>query len=223
MDPQLAELIAAFEAQKVVTLSLQAHARAESFWQRPPFANFYGGRTRTTGLGPNSRRDGGRVAVFAITAGTGQVCGYRAPRESGGQEFRTSSSTPAGRRDTRRAPEMVLPGLEPLGGPNHALAHTAAQDVGGVRRERRSNGGRRPNVSERYDENRRLGGGGSGGNNVIRWMLSCDVKNGYYHMTIREDDQRFLQFRWRGVVYQYMGLPMGYSLAPYWFCTLMFA
>ena len=55
------------------------------------------------------------------------------------------------------------------------------------------------------------------------WMLSCDVKNGYYHLAIREDDQRFLQFRWRGVVYQYMGLPMGYSLAPYWFCTLMFA
>jgi hypothetical protein len=55
------------------------------------------------------------------------------------------------------------------------------------------------------------------------WMLSCDVKDGYYHLAIREGDQRFLQFRWRGVIYQYMGLPMGYSLAPYWFCTLMFA
>ena len=50
-------------------------ARAESVWQRTRLTNVYGRRAGTTRLGPNTRRDAGRVAVFANIAGTVKVCG----------------------------------------------------------------------------------------------------------------------------------------------------
>lgn len=49
------------------------------------------------------------------------------------------------------------------------------------------------------------------------WMVKTDVKSGYHHIWIREQDRRFLAFRLLGQLYRWKVLPFGLATAPFVF------
>ena len=62
------------------------------------------------------------------------------------------------------------------------------------------------------------------------WMLSCDLQDGFYGLGICAHDgylwgdeslcsRDFFTVNYRGKLYRLAGLPMGWSLSPYYFCT----
>ena len=46
------------------------------------------------------------------------------------------------------------------------------------------------------------------------WATSVDLQDAYLHVPVREDDRRYLAFRYRNVDYQFQTLPFGLSTAP---------
>ena len=46
------------------------------------------------------------------------------------------------------------------------------------------------------------------------FMASVDLKDAYYSIAIRQADQKYLQFRWQGTVYQFTCLPNGLTSGP---------
>ena len=42
------------------------------------------------------------------------------------------------------------------------------------------------------------------------FMASIDIKDAYYTVPIAESDQKFLKYKWRGVIYKFVCFPNGY-------------
>lgn len=53
------------------------------------------------------------------------------------------------------------------------------------------------------------------------FMSSIDLQDAYFTFPIREIDRKFLKFRWEGRLWQFIGLPMGISCAPFIFTKLI--
>ena len=47
-----------------------------------------------------------------------------------------------------------------------------------------------------------------------QWMASLDLKDTYFHVSIRVEHHRFLRFHWLGQTYPFQALPFGLSSAP---------
>lgn len=52
-------------------------------------------------------------------------------------------------------------------------------------------------------------------------FISCDLKNGFHHVSVRKEDRKYLGISWRGVYYQWCVLPFGLSSSPYFFCKIL--
>lgn len=50
------------------------------------------------------------------------------------------------------------------------------------------------------------------------WMLTFDLKEGYFHVPVSSGSRKFLLFQWRGLWFQYTCLPFGFSHSPFIFC-----
>ena len=46
------------------------------------------------------------------------------------------------------------------------------------------------------------------------YMTSLNLKDAYYSIPIAPEQQHFLKFMWKGILYQYLCLPMGFRSAP---------
>lgn len=46
------------------------------------------------------------------------------------------------------------------------------------------------------------------------WATSIDLKDVYFHISVNRRFRRFLRLRWRGLLYEYLVLPLGLCLAP---------
>lgn len=53
------------------------------------------------------------------------------------------------------------------------------------------------------------------------WMIKIDLKDAYFAVPINQAHQRFLQFQFQGVTYQFNCLPFGLSSAPRIFTKIM--
>eukprot|EP00873_Tetraselmis_striata_P005492 jgi/Tetstr1/425756/TSEL_016175.t1 len=53
------------------------------------------------------------------------------------------------------------------------------------------------------------------------WAFSFDLQDGYYALGLREDVRDFFTINVRGTLWRFAAFPMGWSLSPYYFCTLM--
>ena len=53
------------------------------------------------------------------------------------------------------------------------------------------------------------------------YMASLDLKDAYYSVPIALEQQRYLKFLWRGVLYQFQCLPMGLTSSPRLFTKLL--
>ena len=53
------------------------------------------------------------------------------------------------------------------------------------------------------------------------WACSLDLKDAYFHISMRKADRKWLRFTWRGKVYQHRVLPFGLSLSPWAFTKLV--
>jgi len=53
------------------------------------------------------------------------------------------------------------------------------------------------------------------------YMASIDLKDAYYSVPIHRDDQKYLKFKWKGVLYQFTALPNGLSSGPRIFTKLL--
>ncbi len=59
---------------------------------------------------------------------------------------------------------------------------------------------------------------------VIRYkdyLVSLDIKSGFYHVPVAKQDRDFLCFRWRNVFYKWNVLPFGLSCSPYYFSKFL--
>ena len=52
------------------------------------------------------------------------------------------------------------------------------------------------------------------------FMASVDLRHAYYTVAMDENDQRYLQFEYRGMLFQYTCLPMGFASSPRIFTKL---
>ncbi|MES9880717.1 MAG: reverse transcriptase domain-containing protein [Sedimenticola sp.] len=52
-------------------------------------------------------------------------------------------------------------------------------------------------------------------------FVSTDLKNGFHHVFVREEDRKYLGIYWRGDYYQWRVLPFGWSCSPYFFCKIL--
>eukprot|EP00873_Tetraselmis_striata_P000014 jgi/Tetstr1/420278/TSEL_001027.t1 len=50
------------------------------------------------------------------------------------------------------------------------------------------------------------------------YMLHMDLQDGFYAVGIAPEDRDFFTVDYRGTLYRLAGLPMGWSLSPYYFC-----
>lgn len=60
--------------------------------------------------------------------------------------------------------------------------------------------------------------------NLIRkgdYMAKIDLKDAFLSVPVHPDDHSLLQFRWRGVLYQFCSMPFGLSSAPWPFTKLL--
>ena len=53
------------------------------------------------------------------------------------------------------------------------------------------------------------------------YMVSIDLKDAYYFVSIRPSDRKYLRFIWRGTLFQFTCLPTGLSCAPRKFIKLL--
>jgi hypothetical protein len=53
------------------------------------------------------------------------------------------------------------------------------------------------------------------------WMFNLDLQSGYFHVPVREEDQKYLGFQWGGQYYVFCVLPFGLSSAPLAFTKVM--
>eukprot|EP00873_Tetraselmis_striata_P020905 jgi/Tetstr1/441169/TSEL_029427.t1 len=53
------------------------------------------------------------------------------------------------------------------------------------------------------------------------WAFSFDLQDGYYALGLREDVRDYFIINVRGTLWRFAALPMGWSLSPYYFRTLM--
>eukprot|EP00873_Tetraselmis_striata_P039282 jgi/Tetstr1/459546/TSEL_004911.t1 len=53
------------------------------------------------------------------------------------------------------------------------------------------------------------------------WAFSFDLQDGFYALGLREDVRDFFTINVRGTLWRFAALPMGWSLSPYYFCTLI--
>ena len=53
------------------------------------------------------------------------------------------------------------------------------------------------------------------------YMISLDISNGFLHVPVRAQDQKFLGVRWRGRYYVWKALPFGLSCSPYYFAKIL--
>ena len=53
------------------------------------------------------------------------------------------------------------------------------------------------------------------------YMASIDLKDAYYSVAISSTDQKFLQFEWKGTLYQFACFPIGVALCPRKFTKLL--
>ena len=49
------------------------------------------------------------------------------------------------------------------------------------------------------------------------WICTCDIQDAYPHFAARIDQQKLLQFPWRGHYYAFCTMPQGLANAPYIF------
>ena len=52
-------------------------------------------------------------------------------------------------------------------------------------------------------------------------MAKIDLKDAYLIVAVQEMSRKFLQFLWKGVIYQYKATPFGLNIAPYVFTKLL--
>eukprot|EP00873_Tetraselmis_striata_P021425 jgi/Tetstr1/441689/TSEL_029913.t1 len=50
------------------------------------------------------------------------------------------------------------------------------------------------------------------------YMLQMDLQDGFYAVGVAHEDKDFFTVDYRGTLYRLAGLPMGWSLSPYYFC-----
>ena len=53
------------------------------------------------------------------------------------------------------------------------------------------------------------------------WMTRLDLKDAYFAIPIHPDHRKYLQFKWRGGIYQFNALPFGLSTAPRVFTKIL--
>ena len=53
------------------------------------------------------------------------------------------------------------------------------------------------------------------------YMASVDLKDAYYSVSICKDHQKFLKFKWKGILYQFVCFPKGLALCPRKFTKLL--
>ena len=53
------------------------------------------------------------------------------------------------------------------------------------------------------------------------YLTSVDLKDGFYNLSVRKEDQELLSFEFRGKFYSYVALPFGYCLSPYYFTKVL--
>ena len=53
------------------------------------------------------------------------------------------------------------------------------------------------------------------------WATSLDLRDAYFHLLMHPSCHKFLRFVWRDVVYQFVALPFGLSLAPFIFSKVV--
>ena len=53
------------------------------------------------------------------------------------------------------------------------------------------------------------------------YLTSLDLQDAFHHVLIHPDSRKYLQFRWRGKIYQFKVLPFGLSLAPLVFTKVL--
>lgn len=53
------------------------------------------------------------------------------------------------------------------------------------------------------------------------WMTKIDLKDGFHHISIHPQFQRYLGMAWKGKIYQWTRLPFGLSASPYIFTKLL--
>ena len=52
-------------------------------------------------------------------------------------------------------------------------------------------------------------------------MVLIDIKDAYFHIPVSSEFQKYLQFRWKGSIYCFKGMPFGISSAPRIFTKVM--
>ena len=52
------------------------------------------------------------------------------------------------------------------------------------------------------------------------WICTCDITDAFPHLVARSDQQKFLQFQWRGACYSFCTMPQGLATAPYEFTRI---
>lgn len=53
------------------------------------------------------------------------------------------------------------------------------------------------------------------------FMISIDLKDAYYLISVAESDRKYLRFQFRGKIYEFTCLPFGLNVAPYVFTKIM--
>ena len=52
-------------------------------------------------------------------------------------------------------------------------------------------------------------------------MVTFDVKNGFFHIPVRDCDTKYFCFRWKKTLYEWRVLPFGANVSPYYFCKVI--
>lgn len=53
------------------------------------------------------------------------------------------------------------------------------------------------------------------------WGLTFDLRSGFHHVEVREEDRSWLRFMWGGVLYRFVSMPFGPRHSPYFFVKLV--
>lgn len=53
------------------------------------------------------------------------------------------------------------------------------------------------------------------------FIVTFDLKNGYFHIPVKESDSKYLCFQWKNNFYKWRVLPFGSNISPYYFCKVV--